>query len=119
MSPTNFADSADAARQLFEWLIAPTTVEDFYENYWEKKPLLIAREDRTHYDGFFSKEPQRETITPPSSSVWQDAMDTMLREEELIYGQVLPLTGSKCTGEPGSLGRIWMLPNMWMGGDSH
>lgn len=48
-------DSADAARALFEWLIHPITVEDFYENYWEKKPLLISREKRDYYDGWFSK----------------------------------------------------------------
>lgn len=48
-------DSAESARALFEWMIHPITVEDFYENYWEKKPLLIQREERDYYDGWFSK----------------------------------------------------------------
>jgi len=51
-------DSADAARALFEWMIHPITVQDFYENYWEKKPLLIQREERDYYDGWFSKVSQ-------------------------------------------------------------
>jgi protein-L-histidine (3S)-3-hydroxylase / [histone H3]-trimethyl-L-lysine4/36 demethylase len=28
---------------LFAWMIAPMTVEQFYEEYWQKKPLLIRR----------------------------------------------------------------------------
>ena len=48
-------DSAETARALFEWMIHPITVQDFYENYWEKKPLLIQRDDRDYYDGWFSK----------------------------------------------------------------
>ena len=55
-------DSAETARALFEWMIHPITVQDFYENYWEKKPLLIQRDDRDYYDGWFSKARAHESL---------------------------------------------------------
>ncbi|XP_032228992.1 ribosomal oxygenase 2 isoform X2 [Nematostella vectensis] len=40
---------------LFASLIAPTSNKDFFENYWEKKPLVINREDSEFYGALFSK----------------------------------------------------------------
>jgi len=49
-------DSNARGNQLFSWLIAPITIEEFYEKYYEKKPLLIKRNKPSYYDGWFCKE---------------------------------------------------------------
>lgn len=41
---------------MFAWLIHPITIEDFFQNYWEKKPLHISREDsRGYYGSIFTR----------------------------------------------------------------
>jgi hypothetical protein len=35
-------------------MIGPTEPQDFYTNYWEKKPLHIKRGDPTYYKDVFS-----------------------------------------------------------------
>jgi hypothetical protein len=113
-------DSAETARSLFEWLIAPITVEDFYENYWEKKPLLVQRTEAEYYDGWFSKVNYSGILhSSHFHAMMQADMDKMMREEEMCYGTVIlppspPPTptalGSTlpcltmCIGD----GRIWM-----------
>lgn len=58
------------AEQLFQWLLAPTTVSVFYREHWEKKPLHIKRPDlRDYFKHLFSSED----------------LDTMLRENSLFY----------------------------------
>jgi len=39
-----------------EWLIHPIPVEVFFSEYWEKKPLIVHRENREYYTHLFSKE---------------------------------------------------------------
>lgn len=39
-------DSVEKAKKLFEWMIAPVTIEQFYLEFWEKKPLIIKRHTR-------------------------------------------------------------------------
>ncbi|RLN86358.1 hypothetical protein BBJ28_00004568 [Nothophytophthora sp. Chile5] len=68
--------SATKARLLFAWLIHPVTPEDFYENYWEKRPLAIKRHLPSYYDGWFSK----------------DEIDRILKTHSLEYGADLDLT---------------------------
>ncbi len=38
----------------FSWMIGPTEPQDFYTNYWEKKPLHIKRGDPNYYKDVFS-----------------------------------------------------------------
>lgn len=38
-------DSGMTAQSFFEWLIYPLSIESFYLNYFEKKPLFISRAD--------------------------------------------------------------------------
>ncbi|CEG36622.1 bifunctional lysine-specific demethylase and histidyl-hydroxylase no66 [Plasmopara halstedii] len=47
--------SATKARMLLTWLLYPVTPEEFYENYWEQRPLAIKRNYSSYYDGWFSK----------------------------------------------------------------
>ncbi|KAK3749582.1 hypothetical protein QZH41_019718, partial [Actinostola sp. cb2023] len=44
-----------SADKLFSSLIAPTTNEAFFSEYWEKKPLLIERGDTEFYGPLFNK----------------------------------------------------------------
>ena len=70
-------DSVERAARLFEWMIAPLTREQFYASYWEKRPLLIRREQRrAYFDGWFGR----------------DEMTRQLEEEQLAYGDEVDLT---------------------------
>ncbi|KXJ18241.1 Bifunctional lysine-specific demethylase and histidyl-hydroxylase MINA [Exaiptasia diaphana] len=45
----------NSAEKLFSSLIAPITSKTFFSEYWEKKPLLIKRNDISFYGPLFSK----------------------------------------------------------------
>jgi len=63
--------------QAFEWLIAPTSVNKFYEEYWEKKPLLIKNtEDKDRFKTLFSTK----------------SFDNILRTQRVLYGKNLDVT---------------------------
>ena len=38
----------------FEDLIAPHSLQDFSENYWDKKPLIIQRNDRSYFESLMT-----------------------------------------------------------------
>ncbi|PRP79475.1 lysine-specific demethylase NO66-like [Planoprotostelium fungivorum] len=69
-------DSNARSNQVFAWLIAPLSVEEFYEKYWEKKPLLIKRNKPNYYDGWFSK----------------DEMDQLFKSTHIEYGKHVDVT---------------------------
>ncbi|KAJ1481442.1 hypothetical protein T484DRAFT_1899432, partial [Baffinella frigidus] len=46
------ADSGKVARELFALLIAPITIDEFYRDYHEKKPLLVKRGNPKYYDNW-------------------------------------------------------------------
>ena len=76
-TPEDEPGSIENGDNAFEWMICPTKVSDFYENYWEKKPLLIKRsEDRNYYKSLFSTK----------------ALDKILREQRVLYGKNLDVT---------------------------
>lgn len=63
-------NSLENAEKLFQWLLAPITISDFYKQYWEKQPLHIKRPDfRDYFKHVFSSED----------------LDVMLRENSLFY----------------------------------
>lgn len=68
--------STTLARMYLQWLIAPVSVEEFYEKYWEKQPLCIKRKNPSYYDGWFSKE----------------EMERIFRDHSLAYGEEVDLT---------------------------
>lgn len=45
-------DASALGLEFFAWLIHPVTVEDFYRDYWEKKPLVVKRKDPKYYKGW-------------------------------------------------------------------
>ncbi|XP_013910527.1 PREDICTED: bifunctional lysine-specific demethylase and histidyl-hydroxylase NO66 [Thamnophis sirtalis] len=47
-------DSRERAAQLFQWLIAPVSSQEFFHRYWEKSPLLIHRHNPSYYQDLFS-----------------------------------------------------------------
>ncbi|KAG7160252.1 Ribosomal oxygenase 1-like [Homarus americanus] len=47
-------DSREEGRKKFQWIISPHTEENFFSNYWEKKPLHIKRSDSLYYDNIFT-----------------------------------------------------------------
>ena len=56
------SDSAAIGRELFRMLIAPTTLEDFFENYYQKKPLLVARGNPAYYADWMSMKDVRSLV---------------------------------------------------------
>ena len=67
---------ADAGRTLLGWLLHPISVERFYAEHWQKKPLVRRRGQPGYYDGWFSSA----------------EMDAALRESALRYGEDLTVT---------------------------
>lgn len=47
-------DSRERAAKLFQWLIAPVSSQEFFDQYWEKSPLLIHRHNPNYYQDLFS-----------------------------------------------------------------
>ncbi|RLN55875.1 hypothetical protein BBJ29_006622 [Phytophthora kernoviae] len=67
---------ASKARMLLTWMLYPVTPEEFYEKYWEKRPLAIKRNFPSYYDGWFGRE----------------EMDRIFKTHSLQYGADLDLT---------------------------
>eukprot|EP00731_Ephydatia_muelleri_P028308 Em0019g1181a len=53
-NPELFEDSRVAGNELFQMMIRPIPVEQFYSEVWEKRPLLIKRHKPYYNDGLFS-----------------------------------------------------------------
>uniref|UniRef100_A0A182VR16 Bifunctional lysine-specific demethylase and histidyl-hydroxylase n=1 Tax=Anopheles minimus TaxID=112268 RepID=A0A182VR16_9DIPT len=92
-------DSVTIGRQTFAWMIGPgTTVEEFMRIYWERKPLLVQRNDRTYYDGLLSRA----------------MIDEMLRTNNIEYTKNIDITsyrdGQRETHNPD--GRV-LPPDLW------
>jgi len=66
---------------LFQAILAPTTLEEFYNEYWEKKPLLVraTTSNRSRYSGLLSLE----------------SIKTMTKKHSLYYGRDLNVTKYK------------------------
>jgi len=60
----------------FEWMISPTSLADFYKDYWEKKPLHLKRSDPSYYKTLFSTK----------------AFEKILREQRVLYGKNVDVT---------------------------
>jgi len=48
--------------KLLQSLLGHTTIEDFFANYWEKKPLLVKRKDADFYGEVFSLNTMKEVM---------------------------------------------------------
>jgi len=60
----------------FEWMISPTSLADFYKDYWEKKPFHLKRSDPSYYKSLFSTK----------------AFEKILREQRVLYGKNVDVT---------------------------
>ncbi|XP_020665844.3 ribosomal oxygenase 1 [Pogona vitticeps] len=68
--------SRQRAAKLFEWLLSPISPQCFFDQYWEKKPLLIHRHNPNYYQGFFSTA----------------EFDAILRDNDVQFGVNLDVT---------------------------
>eukprot|EP01080_Neovahlkampfia_damariscottae_P011998 gene11998-5398_t len=57
-----FKNSVQKSKEFFEWMISPKKIEEFQDEFWEKKPLLISRNDENFYDGFLSLGQVKEVL---------------------------------------------------------
>jgi len=48
--------------KLLQSLLGETTIENFFANYWEKKPLVVKRKDAEFYGGVFSLSAMKEVM---------------------------------------------------------
>uniref|UniRef100_A0A182JP86 Bifunctional lysine-specific demethylase and histidyl-hydroxylase n=1 Tax=Anopheles christyi TaxID=43041 RepID=A0A182JP86_9DIPT len=92
-------DSVTIGRQTFAWMIGPTvTVDEFMCTYWERKPLLVQRNDRSYYAGLLSRA----------------MIDEMLRSNNIEYTKNIDITsyrdGQRETHNPD--GRV-LPPDLW------
>ncbi|KAL0967598.1 hypothetical protein UPYG_G00254290 [Umbra pygmaea] len=70
------SNSRERASKLFQWLIHPIPSKSFFRDTWEKKPVLIQRQNPDYYKGLFSTA----------------EFDRILREEDVQYGVNLDVT---------------------------
>ncbi|XP_060095197.1 ribosomal oxygenase 1 [Heteronotia binoei] len=68
--------SREKAARLFKWLIAPVSSWRFFDEHWEKKPLLIQRHNPAYYEGLFSTA----------------EFDAILRNQDVQFGVNLDVT---------------------------
>ncbi|XP_013875429.1 ribosomal oxygenase 1 [Austrofundulus limnaeus] len=73
---TKVNNSRIRARKLFQWLIRPIPIEEFFKGTWEKKPVFVQRNNPNYYKGLFSTA----------------EFDRILREETVQYGVNLDVT---------------------------
>jgi len=84
--------SLEKGDSAMEWVIAPTSLQDFYKDYWEKKPLHIKRTNRQYYKDVFSTK----------------GLEKIIREQRVLYGKHLDITsydGQRETHNP--VGRVY------------
>lgn len=74
--PQFLIDSRALGLKTFQWLIHPYSVETFFNEIWEKKPLLCKRKNESYYKGLFScKE-----------------FDKILKNNTILYNKNLDIT---------------------------
>ncbi|XP_017551174.1 ribosomal oxygenase 1 isoform X1 [Pygocentrus nattereri] len=73
---TKVNNSRERASRLFQWLICPNQDKTFFRDCWEKKPLLIRRQNPDYYQGLFSTA----------------EFDRILRTDDVQYGVNLDVT---------------------------
>lgn len=69
-------NSRERASMLFQWLIQPIPAKTFFRDTWEKKPILVKRQNPDYYKGLFSTA----------------EFDHILREDDVQYGVNLDVT---------------------------
>jgi len=90
--PESEPGSTVFGEQAMEWIIHPTTLQDFYSNYFEKKPLHIKRSESQYYKDVFSTK----------------ALEKAVREQRVLYGKHMDITsydGERETHNP--IGRVY------------
>jgi len=96
--PEEEASSVEKAEEAFSWLVSPTNLDTFYKDHWEKKPLLIKRNDPEYFKTLFSTK----------------IFDKILREQRVVYGKNVDVTsytdGKRETHNPA--GRVFP-PVLW------
>uniref|UniRef100_A0A4W5PPY2 Bifunctional lysine-specific demethylase and histidyl-hydroxylase n=1 Tax=Hucho hucho TaxID=62062 RepID=A0A4W5PPY2_9TELE len=70
------SNSRERASKLFQWLIHPIPAKSFFRDTWEKKPVLIKRQNPDYYKGLFSTA----------------EFDRILRQDDVQYGVNLDVT---------------------------
>lgn len=68
-SKTSETNSLEQAKELFQWLLSPYDIDNFFTEFWEKKPLVVGRHERNYYQHIMSSE----------------TLDSILREHSLFY----------------------------------
>ncbi|XP_071835273.1 ribosomal oxygenase 1-like isoform X2 [Apostichopus japonicus] len=74
--PSKGRDSGTESALLFEWLISPVSPQNFFDNLWEKKPLLVRRHKPQYFQGLFT------TVE----------FNKILKENDVQYGKHLDVT---------------------------
>ncbi|GAB6021439.1 hypothetical protein CHUAL_004045 [Chamberlinius hualienensis] len=69
-------DSRLEGAKCFEWLLHPTKPDKFFNDLWEKRPLLVKRNNPNYYKGLFS----------------MDHLDHILRHKIVWFGKNIDIT---------------------------
>jgi ribosomal protein L16 Arg81 hydroxylase len=84
---------ASGTRPTLEWLLAPIPKRDFFERYWEKKTLVIRRNQPHYFDALFSLDEVDRVLTTLDRRypdiVLKNASKEITAEEYTVDGEVL------------------------------
>ena len=67
-------DRSDKALKFLAWLVGPVSAETFLKEIYGRRPLHVARSDRTYYDGWFSRAEMERQIRQGGLR-WTDEVD--------------------------------------------
>lgn len=70
-----------------DWVLDPVSKDDFFENYWEKKPLLINRERKSYYSELLSSiqiEKMVSTLDPKQNEFDMVNADNGIKRNQFI-----------------------------------
>lgn len=42
------------ARMMLQWMLGPLQVDEFYQKYWEKRPVVIKRKKEAFYSNWYA-----------------------------------------------------------------
>ncbi len=74
----------------FESMIAPIDEATFFRDYWEKKPLIVAREQKTFYSALLTESQVKHLI---SSKEWRAPSIRLVKNEFLLPPQKYSTNG--------------------------
>lgn len=92
--PLDAGGSVETGRHYLQWLLDPLKLDQFFNSYWEKNPILVKRTERKYFDKLLSAktidEILRKNIIEYTKNVDITSYKDGVRETHNPEGRVMP-----------------------------